>query len=502
MRIAVLADIGHPTEHVGDDAIAIATFNELTNRGITPVMLTHNEEESRRLLPDAEFYPTPTFSGNPTEQLAQFNEGRRDENSKLHRLVTELLSDVEGVVIAGGGSLNSYYAWLAFERASLAIQAHEAGKPVVLTGHSFGPLITKKCEPVFAEMAASLDVAGFRGPLSVELARQYGFQDAVVTCDDATRMAAINIPDDGAKPFIAGCFSSPIAPWLHDQCISLYASILDYLSQKLDLPVRLIPHMANPDAEDQDLAFHAAIADACIQPCEISTLAGPEETIRGFAGAKLTVTSRFHQAVFSCMQEVPVLPLAADLYGVHRMGDLLENHGLDPSWVLPVMTLQGSNHDVLLDAFVARMQVQQAQLTSSAPAILDHHQKWWDSIATGFKTGDFKVEPLAIPNLVDAPSNFVEALSFSRPYLTLMDEKIRSDLKVSGLKTELLASKEENLTDKETIREIKEKSEQEKNEIINQYEARKAIRIANALAGKIHTVKNLFASDTAQNSSD
>lgn len=486
MRVAVLADIGHPAEHVGDDAIAVATYNELISRGITPVMLTHNAKDSQRLFPQAKFFTAPIFSRNPAEQVRQYREATANPRNGLRLLTDQLFSDVDGVVIAGGGSLNSYYSWLAFERIFLATQGHQAGKPVVLTGNSFGPLIIDEHKDAIRDLASSVNLAGFRGPLSAELARQHGFADPLTTCDDTAGMAAIRIDDvDQSSSFIVGSFATPLIPELQPLAVSTYAAVLDFFSRKLSLPIRLAPHMANHQVKDQDLAFHEEIAEQCAEFCEVLPLSSPEETIRGLAGAHLTVTSRFHQAVFSYMQGIPVLPINTDCYGSHRMRDLLSNHGIAQDWSLSLSSLQGANRNVLLQAFLDNADNQRRHLLDARPHILEHHTRWWDGIASGFKTGHFKVDSLAGLEALAAPEIFKEANTTARPYLSVIDEKIASDLRIAQLTDALSQSLALN-------EETAKQHEQEKRAIVNAYESRKAIRIADGIGGRVRRMRRLL----------
>ncbi|MDO4666056.1 MAG: polysaccharide pyruvyl transferase family protein [Actinomycetaceae bacterium] len=478
--VAVLADIGHGAHHVGDDAIAMATHDLLVSRGITPVMLSHNEDDSRRLLPDAQFYTTPIFSFNPRARRQMYHQTKTEPNSGLCRLVEPLLDRVDGVVIAGGGSLNSYYGWLAFERAFLAQQAWARQLPVVISGHSFGPLILDEDVGIFADLARATTVAGFRGPISVQRAREYGFASALQTCDDVITMATGKA--QVGESFISACFAEPEYTDMRGAVVCQYAAVLDYLAQKLGAFVKLTPHMANPATGDRDLAFHREIANACSAQCQVEPLVDPLETMRSLDGAVLTVTSRFHQAVFSFTNQIPLLPLSFTPYGTARMGDLLENYGFAAAWTLPLVALQGANLAWMLDDFLDSLPAQTQQLGRSAPTVLAHHGAWWDGIAQGFEDGSFAgISPLSSADLLAPPTAFTQVADLSNSYLQLVDEKISRDLQNSAQWKEIaelapLAERASSLSVE-----------------LAQLNARKVVRVADFAGDVARRAKRLFS---------
>ena len=86
MRVAVMADIGQPVYHVGDEAIGHAVRDELVGRGIEPVMLTRNVRHTQAYFGPVAAAPTVCFprrAGTPPG--AHPRPGRRGRRSPACR---------------------------------------------------------------------------------------------------------------------------------------------------------------------------------------------------------------------------------------------------------------------------------------------------------------------------------------------------------------------------------------------------------------------------------
>src|SRR5690606_18271227 len=129
MRIAVLADIGQPVYHVGDEAIGLASANALRERGVEPVILAREPQLLEAVYDGTDRVATVTVPWGVRERIALFDDVRagRARNRPDVAALRKVLATCDGLHLAGGGNLNSRYGWLLTERAIVAEIARDLG---------------------------------------------------------------------------------------------------------------------------------------------------------------------------------------------------------------------------------------------------------------------------------------------------------------------------------------------------------------------------------------
>jgi len=142
--VAVLADIGHASYHVGDEAIAHGAVHQLRQRGVEGILLLSKDPAAtlRRFGPHARAVRMPDFPWHPVACQRHWADlravvtgiptGLPETQGADIRAVVDALRDVDALLIAGGGNLNSTWRWLLYERAAVAHIAATLGKPVVI----------------------------------------------------------------------------------------------------------------------------------------------------------------------------------------------------------------------------------------------------------------------------------------------------------------------------------------------------------------------------------
>lgn len=401
-RVAVLADLGQDVYHAGDEAMGHAAADELRSRGFQVLLLSRNPAQTERLFdaPAAATLPFPwppaereSYLGHIRAHLAGTSELPPEDPA---RALIEVLSECDGLLIAGGGNLNSRYGWLLYERAAAVVIARALGKPVVISGQTLGPQLTAPDAIVLAEMLLAADLCSMREPASLQLARSMGVP-AAAGLDDASFLtpaassepaaasgtAAVNGVQDLPGSGYVAVTVAPLSEGREDLFAQLGAE-LDSLHGQTGLPVVFVPHMGIGADQGWDMAAHARIAGAMsTRSLQLPVL--PARDVAGItAGAAMVLTTRYHPAVFALSAGVPVLGLAPDNYSGVRISGAMGNWGLS-DFVLPVPALgEGLLGPALSEAWERRSDIS-GHLAEVLPSRSAWSQSWWDAVAAVFQ---------------------------------------------------------------------------------------------------------------------
>ncbi|MDO5749757.1 MAG: polysaccharide pyruvyl transferase family protein [Rothia sp. (in: high G+C Gram-positive bacteria)] len=398
MRILVVGDIGQPVYHVGDEAMTIASARFYAEHGHSPVLTTRDVQHSTRYIGgDYEYIPTLEAPYEPAkrEQLFDFIHHFLEHNIKkelpvwaiehsidwarIERFIDDV-SSCDGVHISGGGNLNSRYGWLLFERAIIALIARHRAIPLVVTGQSFGPVLSPPDAHILEDLlhSASLSAARERGSFEWALNRNL---PTLYTGDDAllfepgsielTYPAGIEIP---ALPERYICVT---LNELNDTQARSLAALLDQCARDYECSIVFLPHMGNPDqARDGlraegtgDAAVHARVAHFMQTSAVQLPIVHTDMAVRVHSGALLNLSSRYHPMVFSMAAAVPAVLLAPDVFTVQRGGGALELYGMQGA-VMPLEMLSTPLASFLISAVMGE-HVRES-LNSVRAAIAEH----------------------------------------------------------------------------------------------------------------------------------
>lgn len=436
MRVAVLADIGQPIYHVGDEAIGQSVVERLQARGAEVVLLTRDVAHTQRHHLGVAAARTLQFPWSPLDaerylgeirQVLAGTTGALPPDDQIHE-VSATIAGVDALLIAGGGNLNSTYRWLLYERVAIALVAARLGKPVVLTGQTLGPALIEHDRALVAELLGICTLVSLREHRSVCLAREIApAQHAIwAGLDDAACWPSAPLvgappqpaPASGAGRAVA-TFSPGTGPVPRDEAVEAIAALLDGFAIGAGLTIELVPHMATPGARDEDIAFHEQIVAASASSrLHTRALATAPDAARQIEGAGLVITTRYHPVIFASTLAVPIFALVPDHYTDVRIGGALANVGL-AGWCVPLSaTLTPMAAEALEAVWQQRTEVA-AHLRSANLGLQAGHERRWDDIFTALSGRPIEATPIDFPPTLPPPDQLAAAARAFRHVIDL-----------------------------------------------------------------------------------
>ena len=415
MKFVVQGDLGQGAYHVGDEAMALAAVDELLQRTEAPVVLLSRDPAQTAALYGTPSIPPIEFPWPPAERSAYLERVRRAAKGDRAALpaadpvwgVIEEVSTSDGVLIAGGGNMNSLYGWLLYERAAVGLIAKELGKPLVVSGQTFGPTLLPQDRKVLHELLHGAALIGAREPASYALGFELGLgsEKLVRVLDDGSFLqtrtdggpAADGGVQDSGLPDLPGLpadgyIAATVGPdaWREGtRTLAGFAAVLDRAAQLTGLPVYLLPHMGTLGSADNgaDHESHRTVLAhsrsgrlAMLPVLPVRTAAAVT------AAAALVITNRYHPAVFGLAAGVPVVALANDAYSDIRLAGALGNWGLG-DWALPQPSLTpGGVDEAVAEAWSRRDEIRR-HLDGLRPGLERSQATWWDAVAVVLRGG-------------------------------------------------------------------------------------------------------------------
>ena len=379
-KVLVAGDIGQPVYHVGDEAMTVASATFFAGRGARIVLATRDEEHSRQLIgagaagEEYEYLPYLLFPWAPAQReqtLELLEEYLRSgvmpalpefapDATKIRAFV-EGVCAVDAVVISGGGNLNSRYGWLLYERAAIALVAEYRKIPLFISGQSLGPVLSNTDAEVLERMLRSAVAVAVRERGSYAWCTERGIE-ALAGADDATDYTphspelTLEYPESVAVPERPQRYVCVTINDADDEQAQNLAELLEYTYQEHGLSTVFLSHMGNPAqaavaGERGDYEVHARIAEQMHTPATLVPITHADAAVRIHQGAALTLTSRYHPAVFGLAVGVPVVALVPDAFTEMRLTGVMKHYGVG-EFITPLEMLGTAIPSLLLDAAV------------------------------------------------------------------------------------------------------------------------------------------------------
>ena len=339
MKVVVVGDVSWGGQyHLGDEAMTEVAIAQLTQRGAEVTLVAGDPELS------AEHYRVDTvprlgFRGVPRPKKLKMLSAMESAFSGEAGLpkgmapAVEAVRTADAVVIAGGGNLNSGGEHHVFERLALKRIAEYHGVPLFVTSQSVGPHLSQDDRALVREIAEYATVFGVREASSARLMREIAPDPGrvVLTHDDAVLLPQLEtstVPSadvDLPPSYVVGSFT--YHPGSTDLPAREYfraiASALDEIVRTCDVDVVLLPHMGVlgvRDTSDRDCRAHARIADLMVSDrVHQLPVVSAAQTVSVTAGARFTVSTRYHPVVFGPTAGVPAVGLVTSHYSMIRM---------------------------------------------------------------------------------------------------------------------------------------------------------------------------------------
>lgn len=291
------------------------------------------------------------------------------------------IAAMDAVLISGGGNLNSRFGWLLYERAAVALVAEYTGVPLFVTGQSLGPTLTERDAQTLERMLRSARSVSVREENSLAWCRERGI-DARLCVDDATDAApehpsrALDYTADTDEADEAGTAQavaldpSELLGALPERyvCVTVnactqeqaerLAGLLDQVYCEHGYAPVFLSHFGDPLQANQpgrrgDADTHERIAGLLSPAAREAAIVLPilhtDQSLLVHRAAALTITSRYHPAVFSAAAGIPVLALIPDAFTQVRVGGALSLYGWG-EFTLPLGMLAGGVPELMVAA--------------------------------------------------------------------------------------------------------------------------------------------------------
>ena len=329
MRVVVIGDVGvvDGMMHIGDEAMFDAMVEALRHRGADAItgISSSPAETAARYGVDA--VGRIGFTGSRSDMRARLADVLAAADGAASALpredparsVIEAVEQADAVVIAGGGNLASNWPLHVFERAALGAIARRFGRPLVVSGQTFGPRLDGEDRELVGGLLRSARLVGVREHASERIASELGVEPGRLAAnrDDASFLGFGDAPSaDGTAPSILVSLSVHLGGLPRDETVAGLAASLDALAGRTGLPLVFHPHFGSldPAVTAGDAVLHREIRARLVAPSTALPPGDPRPAAHLARSAAMLVTSRYHPAVFAAPAGVPIAALAADDY--------------------------------------------------------------------------------------------------------------------------------------------------------------------------------------------
>lgn len=394
MRLVAIGDIGivDAMMHIGDEAMFEALSDELGARGAEIVAVSSAPDESAARYRGASVGRI-RFDGLEREaserRLAAVvasasGASSLPEDDPAWGVITAV-AEADAVVIAGAGNLASTWPLHVYERAALGGIARAFGKPLAITGQTFGPDLRGRDRELVAQLARSAALVGVRETASQALAAEFGV-DARLGVDDASFLgfpigsgvsATAGTPD-GAGVLVSLSLSLGGAP--RAETVERVARLVDAAAETVGGPVVFHAHFGAAAGTDPrgDAVLHDEVRERMQSASTVLPTGEPRAAADAARRAGLLITGRYHPAVFASPAGVPVLGLTTDGYTVVKQRGALAHWG--QSATVPIARADADGIPHLQSLWTDRERLFD-EAAARRPAHRGAAAEWWDRIA-------------------------------------------------------------------------------------------------------------------------
>jgi len=425
VKVILLGDVGWRSQyHVGDEAMTEVAIQQLRQRGVDSITLVAGEPGVATALYGCPAIPRIGYHSTWSRQRleatrADFERailGSAPGTPQMSSMLDAIRS-ADVAMIAGGGNLNSKHAYHLFERWSFAQAAKHNGVPLYVVSQTVGPGLDPADTGMLTDI---LDYATFFGAREAGthrlLAGMRGHHRHVShTMDDAILLRSSTVEfvtpgelDPNGRYIVASFAHAPTPPEFEGLSYpKLLAGALDKIATSLDVGIALVPHVGSLEssvfAADEELGQEVAAASNSDRLVAIPT-SPASKVLQITEHALASISTRYHQTVFSAALGVPSLAFETSEYDSVRMRGAHHNMAMR-GYVLPAAALIDGDLPAMLREVCRASPTQEVgPLLRISEERHDFQNRVWDSLVSSFTS-----TPYDFPSLHATTLNLTKA---------------------------------------------------------------------------------------------
>ncbi len=398
-KIVIIGDVGAVERrfHVGDEGMLEAALDALRARGdyafsvVSALPAESAERYGVTAVPRLGFDEAVDDEERESRlaavvAAAEGHAGQLKQDDPAWQVI-EAVAGSDAVVVAGGGNLNSVWPEHVYERAALGRIAAAFSKPVLVSGQSLGPRLEGRHAELVGELLTGAVRVGVREEQSYTLARELGVapQHLERTVDDAAFLDQPE-PDElpasvGAEPYVLVTLAPYFGAADPDLTVPMVAGLLDAVSEVTGHRLVLLPHEGSLDGDLTvgDAALHARVAGHLRSPVLQLPVLSARASAALVRGAALSLSTRYHPAVFALGAGVPAVALHVDPYTEMKLRGTFANFGQAEA-ALPLLgVVTGDVREAIAELWQLR-DAARGHATAAAESRRQLHADWWDTV--------------------------------------------------------------------------------------------------------------------------
>lgn len=405
--IAVLGAVGQQQFHVGYEAMTVAAVLRLKAAGFVVRILTRSIEDTAARYPEVQTEESFEFPASPLEREALYaqvadwiaGEPVPDDVSAQCERIAASVAQCQGLLIAGGGNLNSLSGRSLYERAAIVAIAQARDVPVLITSQTVGPTLTEPDRETVAQLVSGAKLFGVRETHSYQLcAQQVGhfteFDPSVVQAhvDDAVTLVELEPVFEPIEKLISVTIADAPGSLGSGEFLAGWVKLLNGLLQHQGLSIELVPHQGTIGASDADQAIHEAIArELDSDRVTVLPLVDVASAISAIERSHAVISNRYHPVVFALGAGKPAWGFAADSYTYSRIDGVFDQFGISgltvPIALLPVVT------DTDIAGWLNEHTALSEHLDEVVAGVRIDLDRWWESMIQVLRA----TEPARVP---------------------------------------------------------------------------------------------------------
>lgn len=400
MRIVCIGDIGVSDDviHIGDEAMFHEMVTQLRSRGVDEIVgiSSHPDESAARYgirsIHRIGFFTDPERSrDNADRRMSLVLRTAAGESDLLDpadpaHAVIDAIRSADGVAVAGGGNMASTWPLHIYERSTIAQLARLFNKPFVVSGQTIGPHLTEADASLVADLLESARLVGLRERDSHAFSARLGVPGELLTqtIDDASFLAIDDAPTVALpeRPYCVVTMAAHINGEDPAAFDGRMAQLLDSVAAHTGLDIVFFAHygsMRQDEAIGDTIVHNRIRARMTAHNARVFPTTDSPAAAALARGAALSISSRYHPAVFAVSAGVPTVGIAVDDYTTTKLTGALGNFGQDG--VLPLAELLAGAGP----AFAARVWERRETIRTHHAGIITDARSvsalWWDRVA-------------------------------------------------------------------------------------------------------------------------